>query len=250
MVAPNSTPSNILIPDPSTATTQQINRAKDEFKAEVSAALKAMTSIFDAKLASLDIRLDSMDKAATVLSENVNRVPTLLDREIARVLDLLKRGEELTNEKFASVSQQFKERDVRSDQDKFANSTAINAALSALKEMIGLQNNANSAAIAKSEASTTKELESLNRIISSSKEALTSDIRNIASRLDRGEAADTGLRMAKSDDHATLGSTMAVVVGVIGGLALLVSIVVAGFTISRGAQQTPTVVSPAVVPLK
>ncbi len=87
-----TTYSNVPIPDPSTITTQQINRAKDESRAEVSSALKALTSIFEAKLDAIDVRLDSMDKAAMVLSDNVTRVPTLLDREIARVLDLLKRG--------------------------------------------------------------------------------------------------------------------------------------------------------------
>jgi hypothetical protein len=206
--------SNIPVPDPSTLTTKQIRHE-----------LKALRDL-------LETRLIAMDKASVVLAENVNRVPTLLDREISRIAQLQEEKfasvRSQFTEKFVGITTQFHERDIRTDSDKGAASTAINAALSALKEMITLQNTANAAAIAKSEASTTKELESLNRIIASTKDGLSSDIRNLASRLDRGEASDLGAHQTKTDTHMTTGSVMAVVGGVVGVLGLVFAIGLGG----------------------
>jgi len=190
----------------------------------------------------MEARLDAVDRATILFQENLTRVPTDTDKQISHL-------KELHDEKFAAVSQQFRERDVRSDQDKFAASTAINAALSALKEMIGLQNTANAAAIAKSEASTTKELESLNRIIGSSKDALSSDIRNLASRLDRGEATYSGVRTERADAHMTNAGVIGIVGGIVGVISLIALIVFGIDTMGRSQQQIPTIVAPAVVPL-
>src|SRR6185503_2831523 len=80
------------IPDPTVLTTQQLQR-------EV-AALKEI--IFT--------RLDANDKAVQLLHEDVTRVPTDTDKQIAHL-------KELHEEKFDSIDQQIKERDARMDRE-------------------------------------------------------------------------------------------------------------------------------------
>src|ERR1700722_15004743 len=95
-----------------------------------------------------------MDKAATLFNDNLTRVPTDTDKQIQHL-------KELHDEKFESIQTQFKERDVRSDQDKIAATTAVNAALQAQKEAAASQNESNSAAITKSEAATAKQIDQI-----------------------------------------------------------------------------------------
>jgi hypothetical protein len=197
----------------------------------------AWRSNVDDKIASLrdimDARLNAMDRASVVLADNVNRVPTLLDRETSRLTELF-------DEKFASTQTQFKERDIRTDQDKIAASTAVTAALTALKEMIALQNTSNTAAISKSEASVITTLDSLNRIISSTKEGLSADINNLKQRMDRGEGTDRGERMATADTHSNIGSISLI----IGAFVGVMGIVVAILTFTSAHYSTPAPANP------
>ena len=165
----HAAPSIVPSPDPSVITTAQIDKVRAELRADYTDKIAALGTI-------LDTRLDAMDQASVILSENVNRVPTLLDREVLRVIDMLKRSEELMTEKFAAVAQQFKERDIRFDQDKAASATAISAALSALKELIALQN-----------SNTTKQVDSILALLASTNTALNDKVGVINGRLDRGD---------------------------------------------------------------
>ena len=223
---------NIPVPDPSILTTEQINRTVEQIRVEFAAAITATSRLRDAQFETLRVRLDGMDKAAAVLSEGLSRTPSVLDRETARL-------EKLFAERFDSVALQFRERDVRSDQDKFAASTAINAALSALKEMIALQNTANAAAITKSEASTIKQMDGILALLASNNNALNDKIAVINGRLDRGEGGD------KAHSSTTV-TTIAIA-------AVIVSLFVGIFSIMNNRSSmipTPaTIVSPAVVPV-
>ena len=223
---------NIPIPDPSVLTTDLINRAIEHARNEFKTAITANTALRESQFESLRTRLDAMDVAAKVLSDASTRSPTVLDREVLRL-------EKLFAERFDSVALQFRERDVRSDQDKSAASTAINAALSALKEMIALQNTANAAAITKSEASTIKQMDGILQLLGSNNNALNDKIAVINGRLDRGEGGDR----VHSSNTVTVISIAAVVVSLFVGL----------FSIMNNHNSTtagqPTVVSPAVIPV-
>src|SRR6202045_5538785 len=122
---------NLPSPDPSTITTAAIREAVASSKAVTEAELHAVL-----------VRVDAMDKAADVLSENVNRVPTLLDRQIAQI-------KELFGEKFESIQKQFDERDARTEQAAITTKIAVDAALQAQKEAANAQNVSNTAAITK-----------------------------------------------------------------------------------------------------
>ena len=157
-----------------------------------------------AGIASVEIRLTAMDRATVILAENVNRVPTLLDREVGRIITL-------TDEKFHGVQRQFNERDVRTEANSKAAETAVNAALSAQKEAVAQQNAAYAAAGAKSEAATTKQIDSIVALLGSQSAGLNDKITSINARLDRDAGAHSG-------STATLGTFITIVAI---GIALL-----------------------------
>lgn len=165
----------------------------------------------------LNVRIDAVEKAAEVFSQNLNRVPTLLDREAARLQAIL---EERTGNIRTSIS----ERDSQAKQDKISAAMAVQTALGSLKELISAQNGATAAAIAKSEAATANDLESLNKIIGTTKDGLSAEINNLKQRLDRGEGASSGQKELRREDHTTVIS----VVGITGGIVGIIALIIAG----------------------
>jgi type VI protein secretion system component VasK len=117
----------------------------------------------------VETRLNAIDKATQLFQENLMRVPTDTDKQIAHL-------KSLHDEKFAAVSQQFKDRDIRSDQDKQVASTAVTAALQAQKDLIALQN-----------SNTTKQVDSILALLASTNTALNDKVGVINGRLDRGD---------------------------------------------------------------
>src|SRR5678816_2500369 len=103
------------VPDPTLLTTQQLIREMSNLK-EV---------IFT--------RLDAMDRAMIVFTDQITRVPSDVDKQVGQL-------KELHQEKFAGVEKQFAERDIRTRQDAQAGKDNIAAALQAAKEQVGMQN--------------------------------------------------------------------------------------------------------------
>ena len=200
---------NLPVPDPTLLTTEQLRRE-----------LSGLRELIEA-------RLDGMDIAQGLLKENVKLVA--IDTE-----KMIKHLQELHDEKFESIQTQFRERDVRSDQDKIAATTAVNAALQAQKEAAASQNDSNAAAITKSEAATTKQIDGIAALIANVSKTTDDKLGVINGRLDRGEGKSTGIT-------ATTATMLAVG-------ALMVSLGAVLFDISRQST-SPTVVSPAVVPM-
>lgn len=175
-------------------------------------------------------RIESMDKAALVLADNVNRVPTLLDRETARLLALFE-------ERTGNIRHLLVDRDDQAKQDKATAAAAVETALTSLRELLFLQNSATTAAIAKSESATSNDLESLSKVITSTKDGISNDINNLKQRLDRSEGAYTGQRELRKDDHMTVGS----IVGVVGGIVGIIALIIAGISIYPHMQPNPTI---------
>jgi hypothetical protein len=189
---------SIPVPDPTVLTTQAIDARVTQLQ----------------RL--LEARLDGYDRATKLLEDNVNRVPTLLDREIAQT-------SALSAEKFGSIDQRFRERDVRTDQDKAASTTAVNAALSAQKEAAQAQQIFSEAAINKSEAGFTKEIDGLKVLMGTNKDSINIQISDLTGRLNRSEAAATATHDVHTDDRLTVGSIVGLVGGAVGILSLLLA---------------------------
>jgi Na+/phosphate symporter len=127
---------SIPIPDPTLLTTQQLYRE-----------IAIIRTLVDDRTSSVrevtDIRFKGLDTAIKLLSDNIIE---LTDRAVHEAKTLQAR----LDEKFKSVQIQFEERDKRSEQRAFADTTAVVAALQAQKDAVNSQNVANAAAASKS----------------------------------------------------------------------------------------------------
>ena len=227
-------PSLVPIPDPTLLTTEQLRREVGTLR-EV-----------------IEVRLDGMDIATKLLADGVNRVPSDIDKQVQHLTDLF--GERMQGLKAELLSLgkgiqlQFDERDIRSRAAEDAAKVAVNAALQAQKEAAAAQNESNAAAITKSEGATVKQIDGILALLASNTQAINDKIAALTSRLDRGEAIITGAQINRSERRADTGSITAVLCAcaALGGLALGVL----GFAaLHSGSSATPTIVSPAVVPV-
>jgi hypothetical protein len=176
-------------PDPTRLTTDQLRRE-----------LSALREI-------IFTRLDGNDRATSLLSETVNRTPTVIQTEIMHL-------RELQGERLASVDQRFDERDVRTDQAAKASKEALDAALLAAKELVSQQNEANAAAADKAEQSTIKQIDQIGIRIDTMQKALDDRLTELKERIDRGEGSTAGSATARTDQRLNI-NTIAVLVGVL-----------------------------------
>ena len=165
-------------PDPTTLTTQslyrEVNALHDLIKSETNAVSNALAA-----------RLDGADRERLHLQAQIDMFPT----EASRRIDTLR---VLHQEKFDSIQVQFTERDTRTEQTSRDSKVAVDAALQAAKEAVGEQNKSSALAIAKSEASTTKQIDQQGLLIASSTQGLDDKIDDIKDRLTRIEGGTSG----------------------------------------------------------
>ncbi len=158
------------VPDPTVLTIDAIYRA-----------IRAERDYVDGQIQVLSERLRGIDKATEVLNETVNRTPTLLQKEISHVREVI-------DEKFRMVDIQFKERDTRSEREARDNKVAVDAAFAAQKEAAAKQNESNSLAISKSELATSETIAKLAELFRSTTDALADKIEDVRVRLSSLEA--------------------------------------------------------------
>jgi len=156
----------VATPDPSTPTTAQLDRAIESLRDLLMSRIEALTH-------SADLRLQRFDRVPAETREAVGHL------------------EALQNEKFKSISLQFLERDIRTDQASKAAKEALDAALLAAKELVTAQNVANAAAAAKSEDNFTKLLDQTATLIRNQGEAADARLTEIKERIDRGAGPTT-----------------------------------------------------------
>lgn len=203
------------VPDPTVMTTMQLT-----------GAITAQRDLFETRLASID-------KAIILLQDRANGSPTIgevwtvhetkifsiekrLDHEILTDIQHLR---DLHHDKIESleraVHNRFIERDKRAEQLSAANVTAVNAAWLSQKE-----------AITKSEVATAESIKQLQTLFQTAISGLSTQVLDVKSRLDKGEGAGMGGRVAledtradKQDSSARMFAMIAIVVSVCIGVA-------------------------------
>jgi hypothetical protein len=148
------------------------------------------------------------------LLREVDRLQILIDRLPGIVRDEVANIQALHDEKFASITLQFAERDKRTEQLSIADKTAIAAALQAQKEAAGAQNEANAAAIAKSEAGFTKQIDQITTLISAGAKASDDKIDDIKDRL-------SGLNLT---NWSAIGGYIVGAVGILAALSVVLRV--------------------------
>lgn len=184
---------NPPIPDPTILTTEQLIRA-----------VQAERDYVDGKVELLLERLRGIDNATILLNETVNRVPTETQTAVGRLQDL-------TDEKFRSVSLQFKERDTRSERESRDNKVAVDAAFAAQKEAASEKDKANTLAITKSEVGTLETINKLERLFTTKNDGLSDKIDDLKDRIGRLESVKVGSQQAYAGLYVAVGLVIAVI---------------------------------------
>jgi len=126
----------IPVPDPTLLTTVQLNR-------EVAALKEYFLT-----------KLDGLEKTLGFNSDRIDRLPDEVDKRIAHV-------KEVHDGRFRRVEIQFEERELRAREAAQDNRDRIKAALDAAREMVALQTESASMAVAKSETAVAKQMDAL-----------------------------------------------------------------------------------------
>jgi hypothetical protein len=224
-------PSNIPIPDPSVATQREIDTLRVELRQEFKDFLAAQTELLRAtgiaRHEKAMLRIDGIEKSQQTFDDNLNRVPTALDRESRRM-------EQLFGEKLHGVSveiksfQDFADR-LRAIVNKHTDDVRVNAkeaiatAFASAKELSNGQRDSFKDQITKSESSINQEIVGIKTLISARDEKTSADIQNLVSRLDRGDGGIAGAKQTVDNNRAGTN----IIVAIVGACILAVSLLFA-----------------------
>lgn len=205
------------VPDPTVLTTDNLRRE-----------IGHLTDLFDSKLAIRDERLDSIDEATKLRSDSITDIADAVDSKVLH-------ERELTEERFASVAQQFLERDTRSEREARDNKVAVDAAFAAQKEAATKQDEANQKAIDKSEVATAEKINKLEQLFKTTTDALNDKIGDTKDRQNETNLTVQGLiangagqttqrtetRAQTTGNQALIGTIIGVILFVITVVSLL-----------------------------
>ena len=207
----SSAPRIIPNPDPSDLTKDKINHDLLALEHQLVERINGIRS-------TLEARLGAMDKAAELFDQNLNRIPTLTDREVGHL-------REVHEEKFLSIQRQFLERDTRVEQTARDTKVAVDAALQAAEKAVGKQNESFALSINKSEAATTKQIDQQVLNAQTTASGLDSKIVDVKDRITRLESQAVGQLSAEAK-HTTATSTQHSSTGlIIGSAGVLVAVI-------------------------
>lgn len=209
---PRGQPDRRPIPDPTTLTTQQLQR-------EVAALKEVLVTMITSVDSRLTVRIDGMDKAIMVHNEIVTKTPTEIDKQVSHL-------RELHDSKFEAINKQFENRDQRAEQANRDNKENVAAALSAAKEAVAAHNIAAATAIQKQETAFSKQIDQLTTLFNTGINAVESKVADNKDRLTLLEGKGAGVTVAqtKQEKDSSFWVSVVAVLVAFGGLITLVLI--------------------------
>jgi hypothetical protein len=193
---------------------------------EVAMLRELMESRINSQKEVVETRLTAMDKAVVLLQTSTELQRTVILSQVEQLKDL-------HGEKFQGVQRQFTERDERTKSTAELNQKAIDAALQAAKELVGVQAKSNEQTNAKTESMLVKQVEGIIDLIKTNALSTSDKIEaNAKSANDRNDGMKERIAMMESRQSAYesrgkgAGDMWGVIIGVIGVVAA-VAIVVA-----------------------
>ena len=201
-------------PDPTVLTTEQLERMKEVVLREILASREIVESKLIGIKSVFETRLEGMDKAISLVQLQTDVFPTKVQVEVAHL-------QRLHQEKFDSIATQFQERDTRNELSSRDSKVAVDAALQAAKEAVGEQNKSNALAIAKSEATFTKQIDQIGILVASMGKGFDDKVDDIKSRLQAMESQKKGA----GDAWAIWFAAAGIAIGIGGVLVTAISLI-------------------------
>jgi hypothetical protein len=226
------------VPDPTELTSEALYRESARLNEQFVLRLQGA---FD----QIKARLDGMDEAQRLFQAGLNRVPSEVDTRVAALAALfderfrslddgLRASALLQDERFKSIQTQFEERDTRVRETASMTKTAVDAALLAQQGAADKASQSFEASIAKIEAAFAKQIDAMAALIASSRLAADARIEDLKERMTRSEGLAGGQSASKSEQHQAGGANLAIIGTIISVVALLVTIALAVFAMTRG----------------
>lgn len=220
------------IPDPTVLTGNLVRVAIQALEEKLIARQDGMRD-------ALAARLDAIDRATTIFADDLNRVPTALDRamvanrtltdeQFAKIETRLNGMALLKAEQFASIQKQFDERDLRLEQASSAAKEAVAAALQAAKEAVAEQAHSTATATSKAEAAQVKSIEQQAALIRSVTDANQAQIADIKERITRIEAMAIGQAGQRQETHMSSSFIVSIIAALIAAAAFFSRFLIGG----------------------
>jgi len=168
------------VPDPTVLTTQAVDRAMRDENRWVESQIDILAQ-----------RLDGMDKANDLRLRRLDHVPDQIDSAVSHLRDVVE-------QKFINVGNGFVALQERMAEQKKDTKDAVDAAFLAAKDAVNLQTEASEKSIAKSEAGTTKQIDSLGVQATTAIDALKEQINDLKLEVSRINATKSG----GTEEHA------------------------------------------------
>jgi hypothetical protein len=234
------------IPDPTVLTATAVSQAKEDLRRELTSIQTLLAERIlraESILRDLDMRLkgdiastaDNLQALVVQRFEAVEASMRMLPEEQEKLRQGLREDiqiavvnlQHLHEERFSAIQQQFEERDVRSEQDKKSSKDALDAALLAQKESVSQQNDANTTAATKTEASFTKQIDLVGTQISALDKSWTDRFTELKERIDRGEGQGQGAADVRGANVQSVNTRLVAL-----GLALSVVVIIVNVAIA------------------
>jgi hypothetical protein len=211
-----STPESKPNPDPTVATNDAVARA-----------VRAERDYVIGQVEIIITRINAIDEATKVLSQNVNRTPTLLQTSI-------KSFSALMNEKFRGVDRRLAAAEKLRLEQKQDSKTGLDAALAAQKEAAGTQDINNQKAIDKSEKATAEIIKNnqdtnkqVTDTLTKNQDELKTAVTNIlATKAGSTETTDNS-RAENAERRANIAIMVSVVLVILTVIGITVTIIIA-----------------------
>jgi hypothetical protein len=137
-----------------------------------------------------------IDKAKEDLRREMETIVTGLRIE---VMSEIRRVNDVADQKFNAIKQQFDERDTRTEQAAAEGRISLDAALAAAKEAVTEQNKSNALSIEKSEVATQKRIDANELLSRTSLAALSDRLDDVKERQDKGQAGVNGVALERTE---------------------------------------------------
>ncbi len=204
-------------PDPTAATTaallREITGSKELGDVLVRFTREIVEQRIDGARETLGVRLDHVEAA-------LGRVPTHAEKNTQQLRDIVEEKLKVQDRQFDNIQLQFKERDTRMEQTTRDQVKAVDAAFAAADK-----------AIAKTEASFTKQIDEQRKSIDTVEKNASEKLGDLKDRVTIIESLTRGMTLQKTEAAQTIQQSSQSIGLVFGGASLLIALVSIGFVI-------------------
>jgi len=225
-------------PDPTKLTTEQLNREIDALRETLLTRIAHNVEIIELRTTNLQDELDRRLVALNTYLETESKCQTdVADRRFenieAKLVDRLTEHATALTDLKQLIDSRFKMADDRAAEQKQDTKIAVDAAFLAARDAVSAQAESSSRAIEKQELSTSKQIDAIQGLITTTVAGLSQQITDLKERVDRSEGGANGERAGTSFAMVQADRARALMFGVIGTIIAAATVIVGVIVATR-----------------